>query len=162
MLREDLYDYVSLGQSLGPDWEESVLDWINHSPLTFSEAAKFCLYLSAACTGISERPESQLRSLPDRVKQHLSYTFVVDGFAGPLEQTFVHALRKDNFWLISGTLLDWELELKFTLSQGAPFQTRIIAASIFLLLEKEGLQFIFDKYEKIYLEDKTFYLEDKE
>ena len=145
---------------------------MDQSPFSFSEAAEMLVF-SAVLFGVSESdPLKILRNLPRCCLDMLHYSFLIaasDQAADDMRcmtdiSCAIHRKPGTDAVLIlgTGTLTAWYDAITLNLTQtDVDWSLRLTLDKVFLLLEREGLQVLFDNYAKKALPDKTFLLEHK-
>jgi hypothetical protein len=162
ILAKSKYDWDSLRATVDkimPDRPDNI---INSSPVNFSDEAITLLYLGCLYGYDISNATGYLKNCPRNLMSYLNYTFMVacdnDEYENLMYITHLDIIRVKNnnfnFLIVSGPLSEWF----DTIIQG---NDHLIYNQFYILLEREGLGFIFSNYRKIPSANTLFKLEKK-
>lgn len=143
---------------------------INKVPVDFSDDAKVLLNIAAFYGWDITNPLNTLRHLPPMFLEYLSYQFFIACDQSALDQihfnkiTIIKNKIPDGYLILAtGSLAAWFDTIVSNLGRDWEYETntRILICKIMLLLEKRGLNVLFDKHRKKMQKDGTFLLESK-
>lgn len=165
ILARSKYDWDSLRASVDKIMSDRPDNIINSSPVNFSDEAITLLYLGSLYGYDIHNPTLYLKNCPRNLMSYLHYTFMVvcnnEEYESLMYITHLGIIRVKkntfNFLIVSGTLDEWF----DTTVQGLEKNVQMIYTQFYILLEREGLGFIFQNYRKVPSKNTLFKLEKK-